>query len=376
MDPESFVVSGGSFEFTHQYLDDNPTATPSDAYSINVALTDDDGDSDTDRATTTISNVAPVLASLGNSSPKCGNAAEGDAVTVSGSFNDISTLDTHSATIAWGDGSITSAIINQGVGGGTLSGSHAYAAGGIYTITVTLADDDGGTITSTTTTVVTGVGIVGDTLYVIGTDGDDHVTVNQAGSVYRVHANFLGSVSFRDVPITGVSRIVVQVCDGNDHVSISGGITLPALIDGGAGDDQLNGGNGSNIILGGEGDDMVVGGSSRDLLIGGRGADRIVGNSSDDLLISGTTAFDSDNAALTTIMSEWNSERTFANRVANIRGTGTGTRLNGSNFLRLGLEVFDDGAVDKLTGSAGSDFFLYNASQDLLTDLKSGEAIN
>ena len=46
---ETFNYGAGttSFSETHQYLDDNPTGTPSDVYAISVTLTDDDGGVDT-----------------------------------------------------------------------------------------------------------------------------------------------------------------------------------------------------------------------------------------------------------------------------------------------------------------------------------------
>ncbi|MFO0925215.1 MAG: hypothetical protein U0905_22365 [Pirellulales bacterium] len=40
--PVTLPVSGGTFSFTHQYLDDNPTNTSSDTHTIGVVLTDDD----------------------------------------------------------------------------------------------------------------------------------------------------------------------------------------------------------------------------------------------------------------------------------------------------------------------------------------------
>ena len=46
-------VTGGRFrqlQRTHQYLDDNPTGTPSDVYTIDVTLTDDDTGSGIGRA--------------------------------------------------------------------------------------------------------------------------------------------------------------------------------------------------------------------------------------------------------------------------------------------------------------------------------------
>jgi hypothetical protein len=361
--PETYVVVGGSFDITHQYLDDNPTGTDSDSYTIGVTVTDDDTGSVAGSTTTTITNVAPILASVSNSSPCCGDAQEGEAVTVTGSFTDVGTLDTHSATIDWGDGNTTDAAITESGGNGSLTGSHAYAAGGVYTITVTFHDDDGATVTSTTTAVITGVGVVGNTLYVIGTDFADHVTINQAGSVYRVHADFLTTGSFRNVPVAGVTQIVMQLCDGDDHATISGGVSLPSIIDGGAGNDHLNGGNGNNIILGGAGDDHINGGKARDLLIGGIGGDRIVGNSEEDILIAGWTDYDDNYEALSAIMNEWNSAGSYTARKNNIStGLIGGYSLVGDDGATQ--TVFDDDSADKLTGSQGIDWFFANRDAD------------
>ena len=304
---------------------------------------------------------------------QCGNAREGQNVTLSATFSDVGTQDTHLVVINWGDATTSAGTIT----GSNISGSHVYATGGVYTITVTITDDDTGTHSLTTTAVITGVGVVGNTLYVIGTKGDDHITINQSGSNFKVHADFLTTGNFRDVPIAGVTDIVVIACDGDDKVTISGGISLPALIDGGNGNDNLNGGNGPNIILGGAGDDQSNGGSGRDLLIGGTGADRLVGNAGDDLLIAGMTAYDSNYAVLKILMSEWNSSRSYSQRVYNLsNGTGGGgldastfvSRNNGVYFLigddGLSQTVFNDNDLDKLTGSAGADWFFANLVAD------------
>jgi VCBS repeat-containing protein len=59
--PEVFSYLAGttSFNEQHQYLDDNPTGTSSDTYSVSVALVDDDGGAAT--ASTSISLVPKVL---------------------------------------------------------------------------------------------------------------------------------------------------------------------------------------------------------------------------------------------------------------------------------------------------------------------------
>src|SRR5690606_41282921 len=54
----------GTFTATHQYLDDDPSGTTSDIYSINVTLADDDGGQDTETTTVTVLNVAPSITSV------------------------------------------------------------------------------------------------------------------------------------------------------------------------------------------------------------------------------------------------------------------------------------------------------------------------
>ncbi len=69
-------------------------------------------------------------------------------------------------------------------------------------------------------------------------------------------------------------------------------------------------------------------------------------------------------------LAEWTSARSYTQRVNNILGVGTGTRLNGNNFLKVSdtslvaNTVFDDGAQDKLWGSSGVDWFFANIDGD------------
>lgn len=71
-------------------------------------------------------------------------------------FTDPGVDDTHTATIDWGDGTpVVAGTVRQGAGSGSVEGSHAYAAPGTYTVTVTVRDDDGGEDTVTLPYVVT-----------------------------------------------------------------------------------------------------------------------------------------------------------------------------------------------------------------------------
>jgi RHS repeat-associated protein len=311
-----------------------------------------------------VGNLAPAIDVISNSSPEIGDASEGQEVTVSATFSDAGLPDTHTATIEWGDGTISPGSVLQAAGGGSVSGSHVYQNGGIYLIRVTVTDDDGDGSNATTTAYVTGAGVQDGELQVIGTNGPDQVTVNRdsQGQTF-VHANFLpdGSKSF---PISSLQRILLALGAGDDHATISSGIEIPAILDGGLGNDHLNGGSGPNILIGSDGDDTLIGGNGRDILIGGFGADILLGQSEDDLLIAGRTIFDSNLAALLAIQDEWNSNRSYEQRVLNLSGAGIGPRDNDNYFLLIGKTVEEDDDADKLVGAAGQDWFFYDPDDD------------
>jgi len=124
--PFSYEAGSTAFTETHRYRDDNPSGTGSDIYAITAMLADDDSGSETGIATVIVNNVAPVIKSLASIASNVGDAREGEPVTISGVFTDIGTLDTHSGTIDWGDGTTSKAVITEKDGSGLLSGSHKY----------------------------------------------------------------------------------------------------------------------------------------------------------------------------------------------------------------------------------------------------------
>jgi uncharacterized repeat protein (TIGR01451 family) len=124
-------------------FDDATSATPdltcTDNGDFVVTLEVDDGQvTGSDTAGVTVYNVAPTV-SIDSVSPTL--VAVGELVTADGSFTDPGTNDTHTAVWAWGDTTASA---------GTVSGlnvgpdSHTYSDAGIYTIQLTVTDDDGG----------------------------------------------------------------------------------------------------------------------------------------------------------------------------------------------------------------------------------------
>jgi Ca2+-binding RTX toxin-like protein len=134
----------------------------------------------------------------------------------------------------------------------------------------------------------------------------------------------------------------------------------------------LTGDSTGGVLVGGAGADNLTGGSGRSILIGGKGADTVKGGSADDIVIGGNTSFDANNAALMTLLAEWQSADSYATRISKIK-SGT---LPGGVKLVAGVTVANDGAADVLTGGAGQDWFFANLPQDTITDLAAGEQVN
>lgn len=142
-------AAASTFTETHTYLDDDPTATPSDVYSVTLTVIDNVGGTGSGSTSITVNNVAPIV-EAGSDVVQLPNAP----VNFTGVFTDVGTLDTHEYTWDFGDGTVVT---------GTLNATHTYTTVGFYTATLTILDDD------------TGIG--SDTLEVIISDPPTDVTL-------------------------------------------------------------------------------------------------------------------------------------------------------------------------------------------------------
>jgi PKD repeat protein len=106
--------------------------------SVELRVTDDEGETDTTTASIDIANVAPAIDGI---LVPMDPVQAGSAATATGTFSDPGTPDTHVAVWDWGDGT-TSTIGNAQE---LVVAEHTYLAAGVYTIKLTVTDDDGGT---------------------------------------------------------------------------------------------------------------------------------------------------------------------------------------------------------------------------------------
>ncbi|MCH7483020.1 MAG: S8 family serine peptidase, partial [Chloroflexi bacterium] len=130
------------------FYEDNGT------FTVSAMVTDDRGLIGADSLTVTVANAAPVVAAAPNVSLLLGATLNAQLAT----FTDPGSADTHVASIDWGDGVVASGTVDQDLR--TVSGSHAYATAGLFTVTVTVTDDDGGSASDTLTVEVQAAAVV------------------------------------------------------------------------------------------------------------------------------------------------------------------------------------------------------------------------
>lgn len=98
-------------------------------------------------------------------------------------------------------------------------------------------------------------------------------------------SGFILTPSVKTGAYTGVSQIKFFGSDGNDVFDST--FIYPCYVDGGAGNDNLEGGGSSDTIFGGTGNDTLRGVGGDDNLYGGDGSDKLYGGNGRDGLYGG-----------------------------------------------------------------------------------------
>lgn len=192
-----------------------------------------------------------------------------------------------------------------------------------------------------------------------GGAGNDRLTVRDyqsSANTYSVASNNI-SVNRKanwETTYSSVETVALETGSGNDTINSSANsYWLTTIIRSGYGNDTFNGGAGREIFFGGSGNDTIRGGGGRDILIGGHGADTLDGQAGDDILIDGYTSYDYNDVALKSLMDEWKSNRSYTQRIANLRNGGGSNGNYKLNSNTIGTDYY----ADTLTGGSGRDWF-------------------
>lgn len=159
-------------------------ATPPHTYAaagdFTVTATVADNAGATATATSSVSvhqpNQAPTIAALDVTGP-----SEGGTANLTLSFADADALDTHTVTVAWGDGSTSDPVVVP-ADATTFEASHLYAETGTYSVVLTLEDSAGHTVTAGQSVTATNVAPAVDALSLSPSSVVDHQTVTVSGT--------------------------------------------------------------------------------------------------------------------------------------------------------------------------------------------------
>jgi PKD repeat protein len=111
-------------------------------YAVHVTVTDSNGASDSGTFQVTVANLPPSCGPI--TGAPVAPVPVGTPVVTNTLFTDPGVLDTHGASMSWGDGTSSAGTVTESNGSGNVTASHTYTAAGVFGLTLTVTDDDGG----------------------------------------------------------------------------------------------------------------------------------------------------------------------------------------------------------------------------------------
>jgi autotransporter-associated beta strand protein len=351
VETHTYAAGTATVTLEHRYLDSNP-----DGYTIAMKWFDPQREGNSGNLTTVVNNLAPTASLSGPAS-----GVRGQERTFHVTTTDPSPVDEESGftyRVSWGDG--TTEVLT---GSSQEALRHTYTKSGTYDVTVTATDKDGAKSAVVKRQITVRAAEVQDGVLVVGgtTDADRiRITPADASGSLDVTINGKSQGTFG-----GVEKVVVHGQDGDDEVTLEDArirgrtvtIDVPAVLDGGDGDDQLDarGTTVGAVLLGGAGGDVLFGGQGRDILIGGTDKDKLHAEGQEDIVLGGSTAHDKDLEALDALLAEWGrGDVDRKTRIRHLTGQSAGG-LNGDALLTA-TTVIDDAARDKVFALDGFDW--------------------
>ena len=191
------------------------------------------------------------------------------------------------------------------------------------------------------------------TLRIIGSSTDDYCSINLLESGEQIEV-FIQQVFYGPFPLDAVQGISASLRGGNDTLTGSSALLGKfdtMTVNGGEGDDQLNGFGRKNTLLGGAGNDTIVPNGADDSINGGGGLDEV--------------RFD---------VSRLQTQSLFItlDGVANDGIAGQPRKGNIYNVEKViggfgNDTIIGSGASEMLLGNAGNDFIVGGGGNDTLT---------
>ncbi|HEV3444403.1 MAG TPA: PKD domain-containing protein, partial [Gemmataceae bacterium] len=142
-------------------------------------------------------------------------------ITLSDTFSYFPANETHTAVFNWGDGS-SPGVVADSNGFGNVTGSHTYAAPGVYLVSLTVTQKDNSKISATANFVVT----VGDSLYVLNPTAAGALTVSASAAVNIPGLINVASSSNAAIAASGNASIKAGTINVVGGVSQSGNATV------------------------------------------------------------------------------------------------------------------------------------------------------
>ena len=271
---QTLQLDAGRSTFTvdHRFIDD-PSNT-NDEYTVTVTVSDEVGDNEMKSEITIVNNgdPRPSIVVDPNAAPVA------TQVNLLALVEDPGVVDTF--TYSWEVDEIAQGTVTPAPYTGTTGPTDeptfffdlpAGSAGSSFQVSVTVADDDGGSGIS-------------ETFVISGTDQVDIITVTPGpGTDVEVTVASTGSTT-TTVTLPANNPILINAFDSNDTVTVDSVVTTPVQVYGGGGNDSIVGGSGNDTITGGVGDDTIIGGEGNDELIGVSGDDTLIGEGGNDVM--------------------------------------------------------------------------------------------
>jgi probable HAF family extracellular repeat protein len=128
---------------SHTYADNG-------TYTVTLIVTDVHGVASAQATSSVvIDNIAPTLGALLGPTDPIGLLNGGASASFNVSFSDPGTLDTHGGTISCDGGSAGTVSVAETAGSGSATAACNFSAAGVYEVSITLSDDDGGSDSKT-----------------------------------------------------------------------------------------------------------------------------------------------------------------------------------------------------------------------------------